>query len=152
MYEFSAHFIVRGVSASLPCTAELGNLLQLIEQIIQSPVTSWKEQMTTINQFNIYQILFTSGILDNVIFYKASHSQGVAEHLMKEHKSCGCSEHCVSVQSVRACSGSWGCGWCGLSCWGQWLWHLFVLLNHLCYCLPSPQMETRGGKKETVNS
>lgn len=56
--------------------------------------------MTTINQFNIYQILFTSGILDNVIFYKASHSQGVAEHLMKEHKSCGCSEHCVSVQSL----------------------------------------------------
>lgn len=47
-----------------------GNLLQhlLIEQIIQSPVTAWKEQMTATEQFNIYKILFASRIQDNVIF------------------------------------------------------------------------------------
>lgn len=40
--------------------------------------------MTTINQFNIYKILFTDRIHYDVIFYKTSPSQGMAKHLMKE--------------------------------------------------------------------
>lgn len=71
--------------------------------------------MTAISQLNIYKVLFTDGILDSVIFYKTSRSQGVAEHLMKELWVLRL-EHHASVQSVCACSGSWGCGQCGLSC------------------------------------